>query len=162
MSATNEPSGETVLKIINHFTPLVLETMAGLTAIPGKGNIAAPRAFSFNGIAGSISLSGHASGVVYTAFPTELAKLIAGNIFGGPASDQDVSDVVSELTNMIAGNFKSHLCDLGYNCTLSIPSVLIGDQIHVATMTSTLSVRNEYTIEGCEAPLVVQTFAVFA
>ncbi|NBR48156.1 chemotaxis protein CheX [bacterium] len=161
MSATKEPSGETVLQIINHFTPMVLETMAGLTAITGEGNIAAPMAFDFNGIAGSVSLSGHACGVVYTAFPNELAKMIAGKIFGGPVSDQDVSDVVSELTNMIAGNFKSQLCDLGFNCTLSIPSVVIGDQINIATMTATVSVRNEYIVEGCQAPLVVQTFAFF-
>jgi chemotaxis protein CheX len=161
MPATQEPNSEVILQIINHYTPEVLQTMAGLTSTPGAGTTNAPQSCVLSGVAGAIALSGNASGVVYTAFPVELAKLVAEKMLGGAVSDQDISDIVSELTNMIGGNFKSQLCDLGFNCTLSIPTVVKGDKINIAAKSAAISVRNEYTVEGGSEPLVIQAFAVF-
>ena len=161
MPATQEPSSSDILKILNRYTPEVLQTMAGLIAAPGAGNNNAPQSCVLSGVAGAIALSGNASGVVYTAFPEELAKLVAGQILGTAVSDQDISDIVSELTNMIGGNFKSQLCDLGFDCTLSIPTIVKGDKINIAAKSAAISVRNEYTVEGCSEPLVIQAFAVF-
>jgi chemotaxis protein CheX len=97
--------------------------------------------------------------MVYTAFSYTLAQQVAEKILGGSASDQDISDVVAELTNMITGNLKSQLCDMGFNCSLSIPSVVRGDDIQVSAKTASISVKNEYTLEGCPDTLVVQVFA---
>ena len=133
--------------------------MVGVMATPGKGNGNAPQPSSLVGVTGSIGLSGKVNGMVYTAFSYELAKCVAEKILGGSASDQDVSDVVAELTNMITGNLKSQLCDTGFNCSLSIPSVVKGDDIKVSAKTASVSVRNDYTLEGCPGNLVVQVFA---
>jgi len=64
------------------------------------------------------------------------------------------------LTNMITGNVKSQLCDAGFNCSLSIPSVVRGDKITVASKSAAMSVRNQYQCEGCDGPLVLHVFAV--
>ena len=153
------PDGELFLSTINRYVPEVMQTMVGVMAKPGTGNSNAPQPSSLVGVTGSIGLSGKVNGMVYTAFSYELAKCVAEKILGGSASDQDVSDVVAELTNMITGNLKSQLCDTGFNCSLSIPSVVKGDDIKVSAKTASVSVRNDYTLEGCPGNLVVQVFA---
>jgi len=42
-----------------------------------------------------------------------------------------VNDAVGELSNMVAGYVKSRLCDAGSQCTLTIPSVVRGQQLSV-------------------------------
>jgi chemotaxis protein CheX len=159
MSNSNLPGGELFLATLNRYVPEVIQTMVGVMATPGTGNSNAPQPSSLVGVTGSIGLSGKVNGMVYTAFSYELAKCVAEKILGGSASEQDVSDVVAELTNMITGNLKSQLCDTGFNCSLSIPSVVKGDDIKVSAKTASVSVRNDYTLEGCPGSLVVQVFA---
>lgn len=159
MSNSNTPNGAVFLATLNRYVPEVMQTMVGVTAQPGTGNDNAPQPSTLVGVTGSIGLSGKVNGMVYTAFSYDLAQCVAEKILGGTASDQDVSDVIAELTNMITGNLKSQLCDLGYNCSLSIPSVVKGDDIRVSAKTASVSVRNEYAIDGCPGSLVVQAFA---
>lgn len=149
-----------ILEVINHFVPEVLRTMAGVSAIPGVGNPNAPQPSVLQGISGSIGLSGKVHGVVYTAFSPALGQKIAENILGGSAGEQDVNDVVAELTNMFTGNLKSQLCDRGYNCSLTIPSVARGDKIAISAKSASISVSNSYTVEGCPDPIVLHVFAV--
>lgn len=153
------PDGELFLATINRYVPEVMQTMVGITATPGPGDSKAPQPSSLVGVTGSIGLSGKVHGMVYTAFSSALAQHVAEKILGGSASHQDVSDVVAELTNMITGNLKSQLCDMGFNCSLSIPSVVRGDDIQVSAKTASISVKNEYTLDGCSDRLVVQVFA---
>jgi CheY-specific phosphatase CheX len=160
MSSINSSANVLILEMINRFVPEVLQTMAGMSVLPGAGQATAPQPAKLFGISGSIGLSGKVHGVVYTAFSVDLAKLIAENILGAAATEQDVSDVVAELTNMITGNLKSQLCDLGYNCSLSIPSVVRGEEISISAKSASISVRNSFTLEGCSDPLVLHVFAV--
>ncbi len=159
-SSLNGPANSAILEMIDRYVPEVLQTMAGLVAIPGQGQADAPQPTKLSGISGSIGLSGKVHGVVYTAFSEQLGKLVAEKILGGSASDQDVSDVVAELTNMITGNLKSRLCDLGHNCSLSIPSVVRGDEIAISAKSASISVRNSFAIEGVPDPLVLHVFAI--
>ncbi|MFM8983800.1 MAG: chemotaxis protein CheX [Spartobacteria bacterium] len=158
--SNTKPDSQMFLEVINHFVPEVLRTMAGLTAVVGKGNPSAPQPSVLKGISGSIGLSGRMTGVVYTAFSPELGQTVAEKIFGGSASEQDVNDVVAELTNMFTGNLKSMLCDRGYNCTLTIPSIVRGDKISISAKSATISVSNTFTVGDCPDPLVVHVFAV--
>ena len=91
----------------------LLRNGTDLSAIVGKGNPTAPQPSVLKGISGSIGLSGRVTGVVYTAFSPALGQMVAEKIFGGSAGEQDVNDVVAELTNMFTGNLKSMLCDRG-------------------------------------------------
>lgn len=156
----SKPDSAMFLEAINHFVPEVLKTMAGLSAVVGKGNPNAPQPSTLKGISGSIGLSGRVTGVVFTAFSPALGQMIAEKIFGGSSGEQDVNDVVAELTNMFTGNLKSMLCDRGYNCTLSIPSVSRGDKITISAKSATISVTNSFAVEGCEDPLILHVFAV--
>ena len=148
-----------IIDILNHCVPDVMKTMVGMSPLPGDGNEAAPHPCSLQGVTGSIGLSGNVAGIVYANFPEPLAKVVAEKTLGAVPSDQDIVDVVAELTNMITGNLKSRLCDMGYNCTLSIPTVVRGDQIAVSAKSATISVADEFSFEGMGDRLSVKVFA---
>lgn len=159
MASPEKPNSALFIETINHYVPEVLQTMVGLSATPGKGVENYPQPSKLNGVTGAIGLSGKVNGIVYTAYSENLGKHVTEKILGGSASEQDISDVIAELTNMITGNLKSRLCDLGFNCALSIPSVMRGDGITVSAKNATICVANTYSIEGSPDPLTVLVFA---
>jgi chemotaxis protein CheX len=48
----------------------------------------------------------------------------------------DMKDAIGELTNMLVGSFKNALCDLGFFCKLTIPSILVGCDFSVVPTSS--------------------------
>jgi chemotaxis protein CheX len=159
MTSTEKPSSALFIQTINRYVPEVMQTMVGLSATPGTGNENYPQPSKLKGVTGAIGLSGKVNGIVYTAYSESLSKHVAEKILGGSAGEQDILDVVAELTNMVTGNLKSTLCDMGYNCTLSIPSVMRGDEISVSAKNATICVANDYAIEGSSDSLRVVVFA---
>lgn len=155
------PESSLFIKTIDQYVPEVMQTMVGLSATPGSGIEKYPQPSKLNGVTGAIGLSGKVNGIVYTAYSEALSKHVAEKILGGAAGEQDISDVVAELTNMITGNLKSCLCDMGFNCALSIPSVMRGEEIMVSAKNATICVGNTYAIEGSSDPLQVVVFAAF-
>jgi chemotaxis protein CheX len=149
-----------LLKIINKNVPEVFLTMAGLKATHAGGDEHPSQPSTLKGVTGSVSLSGKASGIVYTGFSQSLASAVAIRVLGGESpSDEEISDVVGEFTNMITGNLKSHLCDASYPCQLSIPTVMRGGEISVVAKSATLCVRNTFYFEELQENLVVLVFA---
>jgi chemotaxis protein CheX len=140
--------------------PEIFGTMVGIQVSPGNGELDAARPSILDGVTGSVSLTGRVDGVVYTAFTDPFATMVAERILGmSGLSECDVSDVIGELTNMITGNLKSQLTDMGYNCQLSIPTVMRGGHISVVAKDAPLSVRNTYSLAGHGETLTVQVFA---
>jgi len=77
-------------------------------------------------VSGIIGLSGDVVGAVIVSFPKLSALKIAG-IFAGitfAETDEDFTDAIGELANMIAGNAKKDL--EGLKIMISTPSVVIG------------------------------------
>jgi chemotaxis protein CheX len=61
-------------------------------------------------VTGCVQISGAWAGAVLLDYPAELAREAAALLFGGPAAGvtrEQVCDVVGELTNILAGNFKA-------------------------------------------------------
>jgi chemotaxis protein CheX len=52
------------------------------------------------------------------------------------AGPEVINDAIGELTNMTVGAFKNGLCDLGFPCKLTIPSILRGTGIRVQPLSS--------------------------
>src|SRR5258708_4493332 len=81
-------------------------------------------------IIGSVGFIGQATGVIYLYAGASFAKVITGRMLGIAAhaidSDDMVNDAIGELSNMVAGFVKSRLCDNGWPCTLTIPSIFRG------------------------------------
>jgi chemotaxis protein CheX len=151
-----------IIPILDKCIPDIFHTMANLDLTCGQGDDDSPRPSVLTGVTGSVCLSGKANGVVYTAFPIPLAEVVAKNVLGtSDLNDGDVSDVIGEFTNMITGNLKSQLCDLGYPCQLSIPTVMRGVDISVVAKNAPICVRNTYSFPSLSTELVVVVFAKF-
>lgn len=65
-----------------------------------------------------------------------------------------VTDAIGELSNMVAGYVKSRLCTNGSSCTLTIPSVVRGQQLHVEG--SALIMRRVIGFRNCTHHLLAE------
>lgn len=82
-----------------------------------------PGALELPGINGAIGFGGKVTGTLFFSAPEETAQKMAEIILGGlcEVGPRETSDVVGEITNMLAGGCKSRLCDAGYPVVMSIP-----------------------------------------
>src|ERR1019366_1714480 len=80
------------------------------------------------------------NGVVYLCIPDDFAHHAASEILGMTRSevtmsgDEVVRDVIGEITNMTVGGFKNALCDIGFPCKLTLPTVVRGNNLQVVTL----------------------------
>ncbi len=80
-------------------------------------------------ISAIIGISGSGTGGVVVSFPEDVACKIVSRMLGEEITElnQDVSDGLGELVNIITGNAKRGLVKHGFHdLSLSLPSVVIG------------------------------------
>ncbi|MCH6256912.1 chemotaxis protein CheX [Puniceicoccaceae bacterium K14] len=102
---------------------------------------------------GSVGFVGEASGVIYLFLQEEFANTIAAKITGLEGDDLDydiVTDVCGELTNMFSGSFKNMMVDIGYDSTLTIPTVLSGDELYISSLGVEKHLRQSFQSNGCD------------
>lgn len=93
-------------------------------------------------VVGTVGFIGDINGLIYLYLGTELAHLGAGHLLGmskeelEEAGDEVVNDAIGELTNMTVGAFKNQLCDRGFQCKLTIPSILRGSNFTIEPISS--------------------------
>ena len=116
------------VKYINPFIGSVNNVFQTMLAMPvtfGKPHVKT-QAENSHDVSGIIGLSGDIVGTVIVSFP-KLSALKIASAFAGVTlteMDENFSDAIGELANMIAGNAKKDLED--YNVNISTPSVIIG------------------------------------
>ena len=76
---------------------------------------------------GEVAFTGKASGVVHLRMLRTTALVIATRMLGLQpeeiTSDDEIHDVIGELSNIIAGNLRSNLSDAHLDCKLSPPKI---------------------------------------
>lgn len=86
-------------------------------------------------IAGSVGFIGQANGVIYLFAEVDFARILTARMLGISEAeveeDEMVNDAIGELSNMIGGYVKSRLCDAGWSCILTIPSIVRGQQLSI-------------------------------
>ncbi|PAW77682.1 MAG: hypothetical protein B9S32_10415 [Verrucomicrobia bacterium Tous-C9LFEB] len=141
----------------------VFATMLQLEAIADEGDDASPPPVSITGVSGQVSFTGKMTGSLYQNFSERLAATCAGRIMGGgdgtKMPESEVNDVIGELTNMVTGNLKSKMADKGFNCTLSIPTVIRGGKVTIDSHDAQISLHNLFRITELNEVLIVQVFA---
>ena len=90
---------------------------------------------------GCVGFVGKVDGVVHLCITRDFAIHAASTLLGMTEaelqSDQDtVKDVVGEIPNMTVGCFKNALCDKGYTCMLTLPTIVHGQNLAVAAVKS--------------------------
>ncbi len=88
-------------------------------------------------VVGTVGFIGKLNGLIYLYFDESLAlrctgdMLCMGELELAETGAESVNDAIGELTNMVVGSFKNCLCDAGYPCKLTIPSILRGSNFCV-------------------------------
>ena len=91
---------------------------------------------------GSVGFEGDINGVVYLCIPDDFAQHAASEILGMTRSEvtmggnEVVRDVIGEITNMTVGGFKNALCDIGFPCKLTLPTVVRGNNLQIVSVKS--------------------------
>ncbi len=96
-------------------------------------------------LSGIIAFSGPMEGMLTLHLNKKLAAQMTSLLLGFEVdeSSPDVSDAVGEITNILAGNFKTELGQLtGKSIEISIPSVIRGQQYEVESLSGTKT--NQY------------------
>jgi chemotaxis protein CheX len=141
----------------------IFSTMAQLEVISLEDvNDIIDKEATISGVIGTVGVTGKMNGNVYLNFSTKLARDITGRILGSdPATvaNEEIGDVVGELTNMVTGNLKSKMTDQGYNCVLSIPSVMVGDKVLIESTQSSIKLYNQFEVKDLNEKVNVYVFA---
>jgi chemotaxis protein CheX len=80
-----------------------------------------------NTLAGCVQITGEWQGSVTLYAPKEIGRKVAATMYGldkTEVEDQQIQDVVGEITNILAGNIKSIL---PATCSISLPCVAVTD-----------------------------------
>jgi chemotaxis protein CheX len=91
-------------------------------------------------IIGSVGFLGDANGLIYICLSEEFAKIASSRVLSmSPAEveahgNEVIHDAIGEITNMIVGGFKNTLCDLGFPCKLTLPAIVRGHKLTIATI----------------------------
>jgi chemotaxis protein CheX len=89
-------------------------------------------------IVGSVSFAGDVMGSIHVHVSKDFARTITAAMLGMEMDevedDEDILDVIGELSNMICGDLKSRLCDQGLPCELSIPSTTSGSDFRIESV----------------------------
>jgi chemotaxis protein CheX len=93
-------------------------------------------------VMGSVGFVGVANGLIYLRLTEAFARIATGQILGMSPGEVEmngpevVNDAIGEVTNMTVGSFKNTLCDLGAPCKLTLPTIVRGNQLSVASIKS--------------------------
>lgn len=105
-------------------------------------------------VVGTVGFIGDCNGLIYLHLDLAFARLCTRHLLGmteaelDAAGDEAINDAIGELTNMTVGSFKNGLCDAGYPCKLTIPSILRGTNFSIQPISSV--VRHVYYFDCAE------------
>ncbi len=85
-------------------------------------------------IVGTVGFAGKATGNISILISEAFSRVITGEMLAmehDEISVAEIRDVIGELSNMVGGNLKSHLCDVGLTCALTTPVVTTGKDFQI-------------------------------
>ena len=87
-------------------------------------------------ITGMVGFAGIYSGVISIHCPLDLALKMTSNMLGvePEEANEDLNDAIGEIANMLGGNIKQFLTKGGLDVQLSIPTVIVGEDYTVNSL----------------------------
>ena len=109
---------------------------------------------------GSVSFAGELLGSICIHVSHGFARFITAAMLGikpeAIQSDEEINDVIGEMSNIVGGSLKSRFCDSGLPCELSIPSITSGSNFHIESMS--WARRERYVFCNKEHAGIVEVF----
>lgn len=124
--------GPSVVETLQSATEEVFETMIfrSLTSqSPIEGEALRPQ----SNVVGTVGFVGSASGLVAFYSTLDGAREIAGSMLGmEPAEvNGEMPDAIGEVTNMIAGSFRTRMAAQGQPWAITVPTVTMGSDFYI-------------------------------
>jgi len=129
---------KTMLGRVPNFVGATEHTTGDEMSPPGPGTTNGMTPF----VVGTVGFLGDVNGLIYLYLDEPFARLCTCQLLGmtdkelEEAGDEVINDAIGELTNMTVGGFKNGLCDAGYPCKLTIPSILRGSNFSIEPISS--------------------------
>ena len=148
------------VKLINPFinaTLNVLGTMAFLKAEPEKPYLKKENT-AVGDVSGVIGFTGEVNGTMTVTFDESCILKIVSNMFGEEMKElnSEITDAVGELTNMISGQARKELEEIGRIFQAAIPTVVLGKNHKIESKTQGTKIAipfkteaGNFTIEVC-------------
>ncbi|MBW1802860.1 MAG: chemotaxis protein CheX [Deltaproteobacteria bacterium] len=148
------------VKLINPFieaTLHILETMAYTKVEAGKPYLKEDNV-ARGDVTGVIGLTGSTNGTISVSFTEKSILSIVSNMFGEEIKElnDEIKDAVGEITNMISGQARQKLDEMGKSLKAAIPSVIMGKDHSITHITKNPVIAipfntqdGEFTIEVC-------------
>jgi chemotaxis protein CheX len=115
----------------------VIATMAMVSPVAGEAFVKTNKK-SKGDVSGVIGLAGPKKGVIVLSFSAGAICRIVGGMLGMEytAIDQDVADAVGELANMISGDARRRLHEMGLDFEAGLPTVVQGPGHEIESVTN--------------------------
>jgi chemotaxis protein CheX len=140
---------EELIKLLDADVREIFSSMIGMNISPAQTTTTQTR-FKDN-VSALIGFAGCYNGMISLNSPKMLAMALTSQMLGMEVTecDDDVSDALGEIANMIGGSFKHHFVNDGHEVRLSTPSVISGDEyvMSVGTAPNTLTLLYESDTE---------------
>lgn len=110
-------------------------------------------------VTGTVGFIGKLTGIIYIFMNLPLAERLTCKLLDMQSDELDsdssetVNDALGELTNMIVGTFKNELSDKGFECRMTIPSILRGSNYTIEPVQ--VALRRIYQFECEGSPFVI-------
>ncbi len=101
-------------------------------------------------VIGVISVVGEVDWSIFLGLPKATAVALSAQFAGFeiPFDSEDMGDAIGELTNILAGEVKRQLETRSVEATISLPSVLRAESLHVVTQKGTVVTKNCFVCEA--------------
>jgi CheY-specific phosphatase CheX len=120
---------------------IMLDTMLDSVESPAKPNDGEYTAL--------VGLAGSLCGVLSIRCKRQAARIMASKMLAIPLEevDNDSSDALGEIANMIAGNFKGKLSGVGNHCMLSVPTIIVGSNYATRSLAPSSTIEAAFEFE---------------
>lgn len=123
-----------MIETLTGVTKEVFETMVFrqlLSGAPSESEALRPP----HNVVGTVGFAGSKKGLVAFYSTLQGARNIAGSMLGMEPADVngELADAIGEITNMIAGSFRTKMATQGQNWAISVPTVTMGSDFYITT-----------------------------
>jgi chemotaxis protein CheX len=135
-----------VVKQLDKDVREIFSTMVGAEIAENSQRVDAVTTFK-DSVTAMVGLAGVFNGLINIHTSRKLAMSFASQMLGMTVEeiDDDVTDALGEIANMLGGSFKHHFVLGGHEVRLSIPSVITGEEyvMSAGSLNDTLTLRFE-------------------
>lgn len=142
---------DTMIDTLTGVTKEVFETMVFRNLTIGEPSESAALRPPAN-VVGTVGFAGSKKGLVAFYSTLDGARNIAGAMLGmEPAEiNGELADAIGEITNMIAGSFRTKMATQGQNWAISVPTVTMGSDFYITTRVNGRRVLLPFKMESDE------------